>query len=554
MLSSFAILIPFCRSPKCWKELLLSSLFLNITLLAFPLGVQIIFDRVVHYHATATLVLIAAAMMMILLLDSAMRIARGYLINYFASCIEVSINNTLFKHLLALPYQYYLQHSPGNIIHDFLEIEQIRFFILKRLPEMILSASSLIFFIPVIFYYQGQLASILLLISFVCGCYVFKKMRPMQLLIDKMYAEESNKKQYITETIRQMKVIKYLRIETERWQKWQAMLQHSAAIHQATENQMLWSQTIIKSLEKTMSLCVICFGAYQVMQDKLSMGSLIAMQLVCSSYLSAGVIRMAELLNEMSRLKISLHKLKQFLAHTAVSIEDNQSSFLFQGNIEFKDVAFSYPLTAHFQLNKLNFAINKGEHVLIVGKSGIGKSTLINLLTGIMQPSLGSILFDGKSLANSELDSIRQQINIVPQDNLLFRGSIKDNISLKQPNADMDIIVKAAKIAAIHDVILALPEGYDTAVESLRDNLSAGQKQRIAIARAFVASANCYIFDEATSALDKETEQIIWQNIRQQCHQATLIIISHTTDVCRRPDKILQINHDTISVILPEDE
>lgn len=217
-----------------------------------------------------------------------------------------------------------------------------------------------------------------------------------------------------------------------------------------------------------------------------------------------------------------------------------------EGNIEFKDVSFSYNQSNSAVLKHVNLKVNAGEYMALVGSSGVGKSTLCSLIPRFYEVTGGSILIDGMDIRHMTMNSLRQQIGIVQQDVYLFAGTIKDNISYGRPNATQDDIIHAAIEANAHDFIMELPDGYDTDIGQRGVKLSGGQKQRISIARVFLKNPSILIFDEATSSLDNESERVVQESLEKLAINRTTFVIAHRLSTIRNAGKILVLTENGI--------
>ena len=216
------------------------------------------------------------------------------------------------------------------------------------------------------------------------------------------------------------------------------------------------------------------------------------------------------------------------------------------GAVEFDKVFFRYRPDAPDVLRTVNFKITPGEVIGIVGRSGSGKSTLARLVQRLYVPDRGRVLIDGQDLAIIDTTSLRRQLGVVLQENVLFTGSIRDNIALSNPGLPIEPIIEAARMAGAHEFICKLAEGYDTKVGEHGSSLSGGQCQRIAIARALITNPRILIFDEATSALDYESEMVIQQNMRKICAGRTVLIIAHRLSAVRDANRILVMERGEI--------
>ena len=216
------------------------------------------------------------------------------------------------------------------------------------------------------------------------------------------------------------------------------------------------------------------------------------------------------------------------------------------GAVTYEDISFSFAGNGQLQLKQVNLEIEAGSFVGIVGQSGSGKSTMMKLLPRFYNPMSGRILIDGYDISKVELYSLRRQLGIVPQNPLLFDGTIHENIALNSPDADVESIIEAAKIAVAHDFIMSLPEGYNTQVGERGSTLSGGQRQRIAIARAVLQNPRLLILDEATSALDYDTEQRVCRNLARRFQGRTVFFITHRLSTIRDADLILMMVNGVI--------
>jgi ATP-binding cassette subfamily B protein len=207
---------------------------------------------------------------------------------------------------------------------------------------------------------------------------------------------------------------------------------------------------------------------------------------------------------------------------------------------------FSYGLDGRRQLDQFNLDIAPGEFIGLVGSSGSGKSTVVQLLDGLYQPQEGRIFLDGTDIAKVQLGSLRRQVGFVPQESILFDGTVLDNLRLNLPDAPYDAVVEAATIACAHEFIMELPNGYNTRVGERGGGLSGGQKQRIAIARMVLQNPNMVILDEATSALDPTTEYLLLQRLKQRFQSRTLLVVTHRLGTLKEADRILFMEQGVI--------
>jgi len=292
-------------------------------------------------------------------------------------------------------------------------------------------------------------------------------------------------------------------------------------------------------------VATIWLGAQLVIEGKMSVGQLIAFNML-AGYVAAPVIRLAQLWTEFQQVGISMQRLGDIL-NTRPEIADNKSAMpTIEGAIEFDAVSFRYRPDAPQVLRGISFNAAPGEVIGIVGRSGSGKSTLTKLVQRIYLPDQGRVLIDGVDLATTDATTVRRQLGVVLQENMLFNRSIRDNIALINTGIPLETVIAAAKLAGAHEFIIELPEAYDTMVGEHGATLSGGQRQRIAIARALIGNPRILIFDEATSALDYESERILKDNMKLICAGRTVLVIAHRLSTVRDADRIIVVDKGQI--------
>jgi subfamily B ATP-binding cassette protein HlyB/CyaB len=257
-------------------------------------------------------------------------------------------------------------------------------------------------------------------------------------------------------------------------------------------------------------------------------------------------MRLAQLWTDFQQTGISIQRLGDIL-NTRTEIANSKTALPpIRGQIQLDQVVFRYRPDMPEVIKNMTLGINAGEVIGVVGRSGSGKSTITKLIQRMYIPEKGRVLIDGLDIALADASSLRRQIGVVLQENVLFNRSIRENIALADPSIPLPIVMQAAKLAGAHDFITELPEGYDTLVGEHGSSLSGGQRQRIAIARALITNPRILIFDEATSALDYESERIIQQNMKAICKGRTVIIIAHRLSAVRDANRIIVVEKGQI--------
>ena len=284
------------------------------------------------------------------------------------------------------------------------------------------------------------------------------------------------------------------------------------------------------------------------MDGYFTLGQLIAFQMI-SGQAIAPMTKLLTMWPQVQQVGLALERVSDILntSMEPVVVEvGKRGEARTKGHIRFEDVSFRYRLDLPLVLKNIHLDIQPGEKIGIVGRSGSGKSTLTNLVQNLYVPESGAITIDDINTREANLGWLRDQIGVVMQENYLFNASVRDNIAVSRPNATMEEVIHAAKLAGAHEFILELKEGYDTKVGERGAALSGGQRQRVAIARALLADPPILIFDEATSALDYESERILMMNMDAIGEKRTMLIIAHRLSTVRRCDRLIVIEQGEI--------
>ena len=302
-------------------------------------------------------------------------------------------------------------------------------------------------------------------------------------------------------------------------------------------------------LNQLSSLLVLWVGMWLVLKGELTLGMLIAFRII-SGNVTGPLLQLSSLYQGFQKVQVSMERLSDILdQNPELSREediDQISMPLITGNLRFEDVKFRFGKTGPYQVDRVNLNISSGQFVGIVGQSGSGKSTLTKLIPRLYEPESGRIFIDDYDVCKVDLSSLRRQIGIVPQDSLLFEGTIAENIALNDPQASSETITEAAKLACAHDFIMSLGQGYATKLSERGSNLSGGQRQRIAIARTIIANPQLLIMDEATSALDYNTERQLCLNLQRWAKNRTVLFITHRLSSIKSSDQILVMNDGSL--------
>ena len=530
---------------KLLGEILLISLSLQLIGLATPLFFQVVMDKVLVNHAMKTLNVIAVGLILSTLFESVLTGIRTWVFAHTSSKIDVELGAKLFRHLLGLPIIYFQSRRVGDSVARIRELENIRSFLTGNAMTLILDVLFSFIFLAVMFWYSVELTFVVIgsIPLYVALSVIFTPI--IRNRLDDKFNKTAENQSFLVETISGIDTIKALAVEPRWTQKWDQQLASYVSAGLSVTNVSTIASGGVMLISKLVTALIMWIGATQVIDGKLTVGELVAFNMLAGQ-VSSPILRLAQLWNDFQQVGISMARLGDILnARTEIEGQKTRLPRL-DGAIVFQGVSFRYRPDASDVLRQIDLVIEPGEVIGIVGRSGSGKSTLTKLVQRLYVADRGKILVDGQDIAVIDTTSLRQQIGVVLQENMLFNRSVRANIGLTNPGLPIEKIMLAAKLAGAHEFIAELPEGYDTMVGEHGTGLSGGQRQRIAIARALISNPRVLIFDEATSALDYESEKIIQDNMQGICADRTVLIIAHRLSAVRDANRIVVMDKGQI--------
>ncbi|MGC5703086.1 type I secretion system permease/ATPase [Pseudomonas sp. NFXW11] len=531
---------------KLLGEVLLVSFALQLFALVTPLFFQVVMDKVLVHRGLTTLDVIASGLLAILVFESLLSALRSYVFSHTASRIDVELSSRLFQHLISLPLAYFQARRVGDSVARVRELENIRSFLTGNAITLVLDVLFSLVFILVMFIYSGWLTLVVVL-SLPLYVLVSVLVTPvLRARLQESFNRGAENQAFLVETINGVDTLKSMAVEPQVVRKWDNQVAAYVAASFKTQVLSTIANESVALIGKLVTVATLWLGARLVIDGQLSVGELIAFNMLAGR-VSGPIMRLAQLWTSFQQTGVSVQRLGDILnARTELSQTDRGALPPLLGRIEFDQVDFRYRADGSLVLRGIDLDIAAGEVIGIVGRSGSGKSTLTRLLQRLYVPERGRVLVDGMDLALADVSSLRRQIGVVLQDNMLFNRSIRENIALTDPGAPLELVMQAATLAGAHEFILELPEGYDTLVGEHGASLSGGQRQRVAIARALMGNPRILIFDEATSALDYESERLIQQNMQGICQGRTVIIIAHRLSAVRDATRILVVERGQI--------
>ncbi|MGM0837465.1 MAG: ABC transporter ATP-binding protein [Bacillota bacterium] len=526
------------------KNFYISLIFLllvTVITVIYPVILQVTIDEVMKKQQFHYVPYIALGFIGIMALKGLFTYFNQYLGDVFGIRSVYRLRNELYEKLQFLPFRYYDNAKTGDLMSRLTaDVEGFRFFLSYGFSELIRFALLVTISLSLMFYYSVALTFVTLLampfLAFVT--YRFdKRVHPAFRGIRKSFGKLNTN---VQENISGINTVKSLSREGYQIDKFNNSNVDYKDKFISTAN--VWAK-YFPLMEFIGNACVVGllgFGGYLVIDGQLSEGALVAFfSLVW--YIVWPIANLGFVINQFSQAKASGERLLEILEaeediHDIPGAQDVPN---LNGHVTFENVTFSYPNEEKAALQNVSFDAPPGKQIGLIGATGSGKTSITQLITRFYEPEEGRILIDGKEVNNYTLHSLRNQIGFVLQESFLFSSSIKSNIAYGRPNASMDDIVRAAKMAQAHEFIMELPNGYDTMLGERGMGLSGGQKQRIAIARALILDPTILVLDDATSAVDMQTEFNIQKELKEALAGRTTFIIAHRISSLKHADEIL---------------
>ena len=535
------------------RDVGIASITLSALTIIPPLLVMTVVDRVVVHHSISTLVLLAVILGIATVYETVLGYARRELIQVVSTRVDVQLNLHVFSRLLALPLDFFEKHPAGETNYRISQIWKVRDFLTGKLMTTFLDLFTLVFLLPFLFWMNATLAWMVLVCSGVIAVVILLFLPALRRVLAHAAHAEGIKGSVLIETVHGIRTVKSLALEPQRKAEWDERTATASRLRLQSGRLANWPQTIVAPIESFIQRGIILIGAYIALQDNtgVAIGGLVAFMLL-SGRVAQPLVGLARLVEDIEDMRNAVGNVAAVLnnpSETGASAGGLRPRF--QGAISFEDVRFTYPGSKTPALDGVSFVVPAGTMLGVVGRSGSGKSTVTRLLQAINREYAGFLKIDGVELREINLPHLRRSFGVVLQDNFLFRGSVRDNITAGRPGLTLDDVIRACRLAGAEEFIERLPAGYDTWIEEGSANLSGGQKQRLAIARAVIADPRILILDEATSALDPESEALVNANLTRLGKGRTMVIVSHRLSSLVDCDLIMVMDRGRVMDIAP---
>lgn len=470
---------------------------------------------------------------------------RQYYAQLVSNKILYDIRQELYGHLQRLSLRFYSNTRVGEVISRVInDVEQTKNFVMIGLMNLWLDLATIIIAVAIMLTMDIPLTLVTLLafpFYAVSVKFFFGRLRDLTRERSQALAGVQS---YLHERVQGMSIIKSFTLEKHEQQIFDKA--NGEFLEKAVDHTK-WNAkafAVVNTITDVAPLLVIAYAGYQVINGNLTVGTMVAF----IAYIERLYNPLRRLVNSSTTLTQAYASMDRVfeLMDEKYDVEDGPNAKALssvKGKLQFDGVSFRYEEENNLVLNNMNFTVEPGQTAAFVGMSGGGKSTIISLIPRFYDATSGSVKIDDIDIRDVKINSLRENIGIVLQDNILFSDSVKENILMGRPDATDDEVIEAAKAANAHDFIISLPEGYDTKVGERGVKLSGGQKQRVAIARVFLKNPPILVLDEATSALDLESESLIQDSLERLAHNRTTIIVAHRLSTITHADQIFVIDH-----------
>tara|TARA_B100000809_G_scaffold265675_1_gene325261 strand:- start:896 stop:3109 length:2214 start_codon:yes stop_codon:yes gene_type:complete len=541
------------HSWRIYRDVLLASLLINIFALANPLFVMNVYDRVVPNEALETLWVLAIGVLLVYGFDAVLKTLRGYFIEVAGKKSDVLLSAYIFERVLG-GRLCDKPASVGAFASQLREFETVRNFITSSTMIAFVDLPFALLFILVIAYVGGPIVWVPLLAMPIIMGYGWMLQKPLQKAVEQTYQASAQKNATLIESLMGIETIKAIGAEGRIQRVWEKSVGHLSVWGQRSRLLSNSATTAAGCVQQMASVAVVIVGVYLIAEKELTMGALIACVMLTS--------RALQPMGQLAGLLVSYHQTKTALQslNTIVAREqerDQERRFIkrptFEGAISFAGVSFNYPDEQQASLQNISFSIKPGEKVAIVGRIGSGKTTLQKLMLGLYQPQSGAVLFDGIDSKQIDPADARYHIGYVPQDLVLFFGSIRDNIVYGAPHATDAEVLRAADIAGVSEFANSHPLGLERQVGERGEALSGGQRQSVAVARALINDPPIYLFDEPSSGMDNSTEERFKSKLVSHAEGKSMVLITHKTSLLSLVDRILVLDRGKLIADGPKD-
>jgi ATP-binding cassette subfamily C protein LapB len=537
-----------------YKDVLVASFLVNLFVLASPLFTMNVYDRVIPNNATETLYVFAIGVIVVYLLDSVLKYIRTRLLEIAAKKSDVIMSSIIFEKIMDLKMAMH-PRSVGSFASNIRDFDAIRSFLTNATMALLIDLPFSIIFLLVIYYIGGLIVLIPLTMMLLILIYAILIRKPLERSIEATHEAAAKKNGILVEALQHIETIKTQGMSGQIQWQWEESVGDIA--QKSLKSRLLSASvpTITGLLVQLTTVFVIIAGVYMIKDLELTMGGLIGIVILASRTV-APMGQVAALLTNYSDAKSAYDVINGIISQPMERLD--QQHFIerdrFEGKIEFRNVTFTYPDSDVPALKDVSFTVMPGEHIAIIGRIGSGKSTIEKLILKLYDPDSGSILIDDIDISQIDPARLRRFIGYVPQEVHLFKGTIKDNILARVPNATDEELLRAAHLSGADEFIKRHPMGFNMPVGERGQGLSGGQRQSIGIARALISDAPIMLLDEPTANLDQLSETKLMSHFHEAFKDKTLILVTQKLTLLPYVSRVIVMHEGKVYMDGPRDD
>lgn len=536
-----------------YQKVVIAAIFINLFVLATPLFMKNVFDRVLPNNGIETLWAMAFGIGIIMVFDFLLKILRSYYLGSAGKRADVIMSNKIFNQVLSIQLDE-KPSSTGQFVSRLQSFESVRDFFTSATIVALVDIPFIFLFLFVIFFFSGPLGWVPVAAIIIILIFSFIIQRKTKVLSEKSAKEDQLKQTTLHETISGLEVIKSIGAYSRMKTHWDQALIQTTYFNEKLQFLSQINTTFTTLVSQAANIGIIIVGVYMAINGDTTMGGIIAAMMLTGRVLGP----LGQIVGMILRYDKAIIALKNIDEIMDMKREKHGTGLLsrpnLSGDIEFKNVYFSYKDQNLETLKNINLTIKEGEKVAILGKIGSGKSTLTKLILNLYSPTKGSVLIDKTDVRQISAADLRHAIGVVPQEAFLFMGTVKDNITISEQFVTDEELIVASKLAGVHDFLGKHEAGYDLIVGERGEGLSGGERQAITLARALISNPSILIMDEPTNSMDKQTENNFIKKMEQIKNDKTLIIITHKPSLLSLVDRVIIIDEGNIMADGPKEK
>lgn len=534
-------------SKSIYLDVIVASLLLNVFMLATPIFTMNIYDRVVPNAAFDTLWVFAIAIGIVYIFDAFMKFLRTYTLEVAAKKSDVIISSKLFEYVLKIKL-FHRFSSVGSFASNLKEFDHIRSFFTSTSMATLIDLPFLFIFLAVIFFIGAEIVFVPIVAVLIIILYALMVKRPLKNSIDKVSNSSAYKNAVLIESLTAIETIKSFNLQSRMQWRWEASVGEISSDEISSKLLSNSITTFSSFVTQISSVAIIILGVYAISEQNLTMGGLIALVMLSSRTL-APLNQFASLIANYEYAKSSYILLNEIM-NLPVDYEDNKRYIerkSIKGSISFRNVKFKYPNSKNYILNDVSFNILAGEHVGIIGTNGSGKTTILKLIMGLYEPESGQILIDGIDIKQLNPYDLKRYLAYVPQNIVLFKGTLQENMINANENVNDEILIRAAQLSGVDAFVAEHPDGYNMPIQERGMGLSGGQKQAIGVMRALIKeNAKIILMDEPTNSMDSRTELNVEKSLVNFSKDKSMLIVSHKQSLLRYAERIILLQNGKV--------